>query len=241
MIYLIDDNQNNQRQREYGIHYIEEGKYEDYLTSIEKLPKKGDMETTKHLQFLENADCILLHKTTEDIDSSKKFISGSTTNVIKIKELIAKEGNEIPLVMFSLGMNEVADYNYEENPNFISGISKNIFYKRLQYFIEHYKITGLVELRLFAYGKNYKYFEIDSLADKLLESVATVNEERFLNISHIPLNDFRSFFQKSNIEREFDDILNEIEDDPITIREYKNKINTITQSFREYGKNLYGW
>ena len=121
-----------------------------------------------HLEFLNDADCILLHYTTEDYDfENNLFISGSRTNAVKIVESIAEEGDKIPLVLFSNGMGE-AVVNNENNITFIRGINKNVFYSRLYDFVEHYKNRGSVELRILAWGKNFQSKEVSSLANLLL-------------------------------------------------------------------------
>ena len=89
MIYLIDDNQNNQRFNNYNITFIEDGVFNGYLKSMEKIEVWKNFSDTSHLDFLKTADCILLHNTTEDYDTEQGFMSGSKTNVLKIKEFIS--------------------------------------------------------------------------------------------------------------------------------------------------------
>ena len=101
MIYLIDDNQNRHREN-IGIDFIDKV-FADVLTSVEKIEKRA-LSDLSHLEFLNDADCILLHYTTEDYDfENNLFISGSRTNAVKIVESIAEEGDKIPLVLFSNG------------------------------------------------------------------------------------------------------------------------------------------
>lgn len=243
MIYLIDDNQDNQRLKFYNISFVEEGVFDGYLTSIEKIEKKNDLKDISHLEFLKSSDCILLHSTTEDYDKEKEsFCGGSNINSINIKEIIAQEGEKIPLVLFSNRMGE-AEYDYERNPNYIPSIKKNFFYERLFDFLEFYKETGKVELRMLAWGKNFASKEISRLAFNILSSLELKNMHENLVLSDLSkvLRDFSLFIELSLPNNDFNAILNELEDNPITTHEFKRKINLITESFTKYGKNIHSW
>lgn len=244
MIYLIDDNQHNQRFNNYNITFIEEGTFDGYLTSIEKLEAKNSISDTSHLEFLKNADCIFLHSTTEDYDKDKGFLSGSTKNAKNIKEEIAKWGELIPLVLFSntLSMNEV-EYSYESNPNYISSIKKNLFYERLYDFMEYYKNTNKVELRIIAWGKNFIREEISKLAIEILQALDSKKASDILLLSDLSkvLKSLKSFIELSFSSENLNEILNDIEDNPLEVKGFKKKINQITESFSKYGKNIYSW
>lgn len=243
MIYLIDDNQNNQRQNQYGIDFVENGTFWDVLTSIERIEKHEKAGDISHLEFLIDAKCILLHTTTEDWDEKKGFLSSSITNATKIKEIIACEGEKIPLVLFSNKMNEIADYNREINPDFIREIKKNILYERLYDFVEYYKNTGNIELRILAYGKKFQAQEIKQLSQILLDTIALKNDmEKFvITIISGKQQVFKNFLELSFPNDDWMIFLNDLEDNPVTISEFRNKINLITESFFKYGKNIYPW
>lgn len=242
MIYLIDDNHNDQRLNFYNIHFVEEGIFRRYLTSIERLEKH---ETTdiSHLAFLNDAKCILLHITTEDWDKEKGFLKGSTTNVKKIWEEIADHGDKIPLVLFSNDMSEQPIYAYKENPNLIRGIKKNIFYKHLYDFVEHYKNTNEIELRMLAWGKNFQAEEVTYLTNNLLKTVALLHETNIFKINQLSdkQQDFNTLMEKSCIDANYLDILKDLENHPISVGELRKKVNLISESFLKYGKNIYPW
>lgn len=242
MIYLIDDNQNNQRLNNYNITFVEEGVFDGYLTSIEKLEVGNIFSDTSHLEFLETADCILLHSTTEDYDKDKGFLSGEKTNVLKIKELISQEGEKVPLVLFSNSMGE-AEYDFESNSKYISSIKKNLLYERLSDFLEHYKNTGRIELRIIAEGKNFASKEISKLAIEILNSVQLKNNSDYLKLNDLSkvLKSFKNFVELTLPNNDIDEILNKLEDNPIKIQHFKKKINQITESYINYGKNIYPW
>ena len=242
MIYLIDDNQNNQRFNNYNITFIEDGVFDGNLKSIEKLEVGKSFSDTSHLDFLKTADCIILHNTTEDYEKDKGFLSGSKTNVLKIKELISMEGEKIPLVLFSNSMDE-AVFDSENNLNYISAIKKNLLYERLFDFLDHYKNTGNVELRIIAWGKNFANKEISKLAIEILNSLELKGDSEDLKLSDLSgiINSFKRFVELSFPKDDFDEVLNEIEYNPIKIKDFKKKINQITESFNKYGKNIYTW
>jgi hypothetical protein len=241
MIYLIDDNKNNQRER-LGKSFVDEDFFKGYLTSIEKLEKQARADDVSHLAFLKGAKCILLHATTEDYDKEKEsFLEGSRINAINIKELISQEGDLIPLVVFSNGMDELV-YSPDKTPNYISAINKNIFYERLWDFVEHYKNSGEIELRILAWGKNFRAKEVSKLATDLLDFLAFTNGNEILKIAYSSEDQliFKAFFEQS-FPNNWQDILNDLENNPITISEFRNKINVITESFLKYGKNICTW
>ena len=242
MIYLIDDNQNEQRLNNYNITFVEDGKFNGYLKSIEELEVGKSFSDTSHLDFLKTADCILLHSTTEDYNKEKGFISGSKTNVIKIKELISQEGEQIPLVLFSNSMS-VTEFDFESNLNYISSIKKNLFYERLFDFLDHYKNNGKVELRILAWGKNFSSKEISKLGFEILNSIELKENSEVLKLSDLSkgINSFKSFIELSLPKNNINDILNEIEDNPITIQDFRIKITQIKESYDKYGKNIYTW
>ena len=242
MIYLIDDNQNNQRFNNYNITFVEDGDFDGYLKSIEKIEVGKSFSDISHLEFLKTADCILLHTTTEDYDNVKGFLPGSKTNVLKIKELISQEGEQIPLVLFSNSMG-AAEFDFESNSNYISSIKKNLFYEKVVDFMEHYKNTNEVELRILAWGKNFTSKEISKLAIEILNSVELKENSENLKLSDLSkiINSFKSFVELSFPKNNIHEILDEIEDSPMKIEDFKNKINQITESYIKYGKNIHSW
>lgn len=242
MIYLIDDNQNNQRQNNYNITYIEEKVFDGFLVSIEKIKKNNDLKDISHLDFLKSADCILLHSTTEDYDEENGFLSGSTTNVEKITNLISDFGEKIPLVLFSNSMGEPKS-SIDGNSKIINGIKKNVFYEHLYEFLKHYKNTGEIELKIIAWGKNFISKEVSDLAYEILKSIDSKINTKIIEISDISniLKIFQRFIKLSFPNTDTNEIIFDIEDSPITVIEFKNKINKITESYIKYGKNIYSW
>lgn len=241
MIYLIDDNQNRHREN-IGIHFINEGVFADVLTVVEKIEKRA-LSDLSHLSFLENARCILLHYSTEDYNfETDSFISGSRTNAIKIVESIAEEGDKIPLVLFSNGMGE-AGFDNSSHVTFIREINKNIFYEHLYDFVEYHKNTGNIELRILAWGKNYQSKEVSTLANSLLGLLAYYKGDSMLDINLFvdSRKELLRLVELSSVQDDVLDILANFNNNPITVNEFREKINLINESFLKYGKNIYSW
>ena len=84
MIFLIDDNKADKRRNEMGINFVDDNIFDGFLLTIAKIKKDSD------LSFLNNAKCILIHTTTDDVNNEGEFTENSRTNVIKIKEFVYK-------------------------------------------------------------------------------------------------------------------------------------------------------
>ena len=136
-----------------------------------------------------------------------------------------------------------AVYDFENNPKYIPSIKKNLLYERLYDFLEHYKNTENIELRILAWGKNFKSKEISKLLLKIISSIDTIDNTEILELSDLSnsLQYFRTLMERSFPKEDFNEILIKIEDEPITIYEFKKKLNQITESFIKYGKNIYSW
>ncbi len=241
MIYLIDDNQDDQRRFIYNIKFVDDDTFEDLLISREKI-ENSKIEDTSNLEFLKDAKCILLHDTTEDYDSEKKEYLKSKTNVTKIIEKISDYGEKIPLVRFSNRFtNEKADF---PNKNYIRKITKDKFYQRLYDFITEYKNTGKIEIRIIAEGKNFISNEMKEYRNKLLNPIALNKESELMKITETHIKDkkaFEKFFSIAFSELKIQSVYDDLEDNPITICEFRNKINKIIKSINNYGKNIYNW
>jgi hypothetical protein len=234
MIYLIDDNKNDKRIKEFGITFVEEGLFEKVLCPIIKLKQSTD------LSFLKNAKCILIHKTTEDCDSKNEFILNSNTNAKRIIEDISDYGVNIPLVIFSYRM-ETVSYSYHENPNCIFQIKKDVFYKRLLDFVQHYQQTREIELRIIAYGLNYLSVEVGEIGKKLIDDVIRHPPENRFELRYINVRLLEAFFRFLNIPGAFESFREDLSESQITIKEFIDNINSVSDSINQYGKNIYHW
>ena len=242
MIYLIDDNQAEQRKLIYTLDFVDDGTYSSIMKSVKKIKNEGDARHIHHLDFLKDATCILMHSTTEGVDENNHFIKGDISNVTKIKESISEHGDNIPLVLFSNGMENLV-YDFKNKPRFLQKIKKNDFYVRLYDFLEDYKRTGQIELRILAYGKNFLQLALEQLSESILISIAGRHEDDLLKLSDISpyLSNFKEFMTSAGLETRVDDILKNIEDNPSTVGKFRDNIISINESFTKHGKNLHDW
>ena len=69
------------------------------------------------------------------------------------------------------------------------------------------------------------------------------DDSEYLKISDLSnvLNSFKLFMELSFPKYNIDDIMNEIEDSSMKIKDFKKKINQTTESFIKYGRNIHSW
>lgn len=241
MIYLIDDNAHNQR-LSYGASYVDEGAFDDILSHIEKV--NGDFNIYDNLK---NAEVILIHDTLQD------YINGQFTEGSKeAREMIEDYAHDhcIPIVNFSDGHNGSGEFDLEGN---ILNLKKSLFYSRLYDFLNDYRISGVPQLNILAYGRNYHKVLLERNIKKLNVKLSAFPNEKRLAISDIiPENengrDIEPDYLRNMIEmaqpalgKDYEDILNYIDDEQPTIGEFKSKIDNIFKSVSKYGKNTYNW
>jgi hypothetical protein len=231
MIYLIDDNRHNQHISNYGIHYIKNNDFSDILIYIDKLEKNQD------LSFLTEASCILIHSTTADVLNGE-FIDGSKSNVIKIMDTICENGDKIPLVTFSEGNTKP---NLEPISNKRIDLKKSLFYSNLYDFLIHYRENKEFEFEILLNGKHYKSIKIVRKSNLLIEMLQFKDQNEILKLRDINLTAFKEIIEMASISVSFDELLESLEDNPITVLKFIDNLNTINNSFTKYGKNIYGW
>ncbi|MCD8292125.1 MAG: hypothetical protein LUC91_11590 [Prevotella sp.] len=224
MIYLIDDS----RLKDYNAEYVLSGKYRDILCVVQNVE-----EFERHVSDMSQAECIMIHNT----------FAKSYTFKERVAE-ISDYGDKIPFVCFSGSDSEIADFSLR-NLNFIRTINKGIFYGRLQLFLDSFIQTHKVNLLLLAYGKNYMYTFVHKWVLNIMQVTNGMNGK----ISEIDLakitgtTDFKKIVDASapSIGQSYDDLLNNLMDNPITIDAFRNNLIKIENSFNQYGKNIYTW
>ena len=224
MIYLIDD---TNLESVNGLFLLNE-EYKQIVCRIETV---DELEESRN--SLLSADCIMVHRTF------------ANTNIYKEKiATLTSDGEKIPLIVFSAGDAEHAVFD-ENNPYVIGGIKKSIFYARLSDFLNAYLDSHTVNLRLIAYGTDYIKTRVRILALSIFRLIAGKDGELTVSdLANIASNSgFRELISLSNpaLNISYDDLLEELEDNPISFNEFKNKINLIVSSFYQYGKNIYIW
>lgn len=236
MIYLIDDNSKGQRV-EYGASYIDEGLYDDILIHIEKINGSTDMS------FLCNAELVMIHDTLEDFENGN-FVEKSQRarhNIVDIAQ-----NNNIPLVYFSDG-HIVSEIDSEGN---VTQLKKADFYYRLKDFLENYKESGTIELKILASGKNWKNIQLKEEVKNFYNKISHKKNDEILNLKDVlPIDNYEpnylyniiEIYSQPNLGISYNEILDYIEDEHITVEEFKQRIDKILISVNKYGKNTYTW
>lgn len=96
---------------------------------------------------------------------------------------------------------------------------------------------------ILAWGKNFWSKEISILGATLLDLLTKYKGDDEFEVAL--LTDAKmEFLRFVNLSLEQDDIssvLDELTNNPLTIKEFRDKINLITESFLKSGKNIYPW
>lgn len=234
-IYLIDDNIDGNQQK-YGGAFVEEGKFADVICCMSKLSANDD------LSFVNDAACILLHKTFDDFYDG--VFHDDSHKVVELIRLAEGIGDTIPFVLFSDGdTSDIGEYRWDK-PSIIYSLSKRAFYSRLEDFILHYKTTEQIELRILAFGRDYEKIIIEKLAAAVFARLQEVGNDEVVPVTKIHCqNDMRQIVEMAQpkIGKSYEDIINDLQLNPITVGEFKNRINNIIENFQDYGKNYYTW
>jgi len=207
-IYLIDDNVDGNRQK-YGSGFVDDGLYQDVMVVIDKLSPDND------ISFLENASCILLHKSLEDFYNGK-FHDDSHKVAMLIRNL-PQVGNSIPLALFSYG--------------------------RLESFVLRFQKEHEVELRLLAYGQNYIGHLANRAATTLFVHLQDLQNCDNLPASRVHCEEMAQLVSLSqpSLGKTYKEIILDLTMNPITVGEFKNRVNNILESIQDYGKNIFTW
>ena len=231
-VVLIDDNSKNQR-GVYDASFVDDEEYSDCLFHVEKVNSKSD------LSFLNDASCVMIHDSLDDYDGGE-FKSDSHKAKEKIEEDV--QSMDLPYVLFSDGHSMTADWR-EGIPNVVFSIKKSEFYRHLKPFLDHYRETGEVDLRLIAYGKDFLKQLMSQWCQTIISKLANIPDDEVINTSMIDNRSLRLIIENAQpkIGVSFDDVMCDIEDGHITAGCLRNNINNILSSVKKYGKNISSW
>ena len=235
-IILIDDNSRDQR-RAYGADYIDENIFDDIVDHFERVDQNTDFS------FIENAACVLVHDSLED------FTDGHFNPESHIaKDLIVTklDNLHIPYVCFSDGHAPTGLYDSDKN---IVELKKSEFYNRLRPFLENFRSYQSLDFRILAYGKNFRRILMTKYVRSLFQQLDTKPESVVLSATDVlPVDSKEPHFleeivilSQPAIGMGYNDVLNFIDDEEITIKEFKARIKSILNSVIQYGKNTYTW
>ena len=223
-IILIDDNQSNLREI-YGASFVDLEEYEDCLFHVEQLNENSDFS------FLDDAACVLLHDSLEDYVDGK-YVSGSR----KAKELIwNKIKDKIPYVKFSDGHSIIGDWNPFER-NVVRSIKKSEFYRNLKGFLDTYRESSHIDLRLIAYGSDYEKRELVILLQKVFDELKNVNDKEILTFSFVDTDLLERFFKKVKhvSSLTYEKLCDSINAGKLTVSKFKAYINSLASHAIKY-------
>ena len=215
MIYLIDDTPQSQIST-----FLNLEDYSDILDRREDL-------SLEDADYLMDADCILIHTS---------YHNRSVLN--KIRETVCDFGDNVPLVMFS--DSDLPEPVFDgENRNFIETFKKNVMYSMLPGFLQYYRGSGKADLNVLAYGEQWIRKEVNTMAAKLLAKIMFLKGDSPLDKDDIDAESLMTILNLS--QPEIGVTLYDILEDEQTVKEFRENINAITESFNTYGKNVYHW
>lgn len=235
-ILLIDDNSKMQRQS-YGASFVDDEVYESILRHIECVNKDFD------LSILDKYKCVMIHDSLED------FINGSfDENSHVAKDLIIGylDDHHIPYVLFSDGHESTGIYDHSNN---LVSIKKSDFYSRLKYFLNFYINESVLQFHILAYGSNFRKVLATRYIKALFQKFDTKKPNDIITIRDLkPSNSEEEHYleefinlSQPNLGMDYNDVLDYIEDNEISVQDFKFKINNILSSISKYGKNTYTW
>lgn len=225
-IILIDDNKSNQRGI-YGAHFVDNEEYEDCLLHIEQLNENSDFS------FLDGAKCVLLHDSLADY-VNEQYVSGSRMAKESIMQKI--KANNIPHVVFSDGHGIIGDWD-QTRPNVVRSIKKSEFYRNLKGFLDVYRNSDIIDLRLIAYGCEYGKRELVYLLQQIFEELNIINDKDTLTLSSINTGLLERFFDKiAHISNNmtFDKLCDSINAGKLTVGKFKAYINSLATHAIKY-------
>lgn len=206
MIYLIDDKKERQQIR-YNIDSFD--KYKDVMTIINKLDDGN-------ISFLNHASCILLHNSFTP-QSLRTIIRKKYRNTSK-----AYFSNKFKTTKFS-------------DENFIEEIRTDILYQYLRYFLEAYKTTGNINLKILAFGENYKQAEVSKLKDIIYYALFDYDYETTLQADWLEEGTIKAIeelytlaFSDNQFEQYYEQLINP----NCSVGQFLNKIDALSQKIK---------
>ena len=234
MIFLIDDNRYEQQQRKFNANYLFDGSLETVLTTLYKL--KLD-EYVGHLEEkLQDAAAILLHNTFADADENGEYLDSSRIVRDYIVEDFVRE-NDIPIVLFSGSMSDIR-FDDDDIPTSILGMNKEVFYQNLFEFLTHYKETNQLEMKILAYGKQYRIERILTQYEDILKRLAVKDKGAFFESHFVDLISVKTFYDltKTNRSKDFEEFWRYLNGRLLTIHDFIQELEKIKiKAIKKYG------
>lgn len=227
MIYLIDDTPES-----YTRTYINPAEYADVLRQITSL---GMSELDALKDELIAADAIFIHRSFCDAGAP-----GRNDVFETVVYDIAENGFSVPLVIFSDGDNDEAVF---KGDSWIRQFRKQKFYENLPSFLESYRSSGKVDLKVVAHGSSYTSANATELCRSILAKVRFDEDNATVLSSKVAGSALMNLVEMSNpgIQCSYSELISIIDSGNLTNAEFRKKINEIAKSFSDYGKNIHSW
>jgi hypothetical protein len=125
----------------------------------------------------------------------------------------------------------------------VYSIKKSEFYRHLNAFLDNYRETEEVDLRIIAFGNDYLKQMMSNWCQVIISNLADASDDEIINISSIDRRSLRLIIENAQpkIGVSFDDIMCDIEDGNIKAKDLRRNINNIISSVKRYGKNISPW
>lgn len=228
MIYLFDDTKQS---------YISEKiNLLEYTDVIEHVSQASLNDVLQMEPALLNAEWIFIHKSFKDSDGGLRKVFE------KVSYDIANDGDDVPLLWFS--DEDLANPHIDEDcDNFIDGYKKSVFYSRLSKFLEDRRQTGHSKIELLLYGEGQEQLTPVVAAENLLNDLRDKDNNEFVSLAELSSSDLMHLVNTSRpqIGIEYLTIVKKIENSEMTVKEFRENIRSIAESYIVYGTNIHNW
>lgn len=228
MIYLFDDTK--QSYISDKINLLE------YTDVIEHVSQASLNDVLQMEPALLNAEWIFIHKSFKDSDGGLRKVFE------KVSYDIANDGDDVPLLWFS--DEDLANPHIDEDcDNFIDGYKKSVFYSRLSKFLEDRRQTGHSKIELLLYGEGQEQLTPVVAAENLLNDLRDKDNNELVSLAELSSSDLMHLVNTSRpqIGIEYLTIVKKIENGEMTVKEFRENIRSIAESYIVYGTNIHNW
>jgi hypothetical protein len=226
MIYLIDDNLENQQQS-YGCDFIMAGDYSENLLYLKGV---ATHERNKFLKELPHAaTAVLFHATSKNIDANGDFMESIDT-IGKVRTCVVE--NKIPYVSFSWGHTSHSATFLDGN---VDSMNKRLFYLNFKAYIEEHVNTKNSDFNILVNGSEYKREILIEEGRKLIHSLSMSSSDSIQNDNTIK-NLAKSFFQNSESQFNFEKYSLQSENSIFGLIQV---VEDALKSIEKYGKDFY--
>lgn len=226
MIYLFDDSSDS-----YVRKHIDVAEYSDVLCFHSQMSGKAIARITDELS---RASCIMVHSSLRDHnDPSRNRVYETLVSDV------CDMGRILPLVIFSDGFDE---------PKFkgdrcIRQMKKSLFYENLVLFLDKFRETGIIDLRLIAFGSNTGKVAALNEGQNVLNKLSFCQPEDSVNVELVAGTSLKRLVEMSqpSLGVTYPDLITQLRMGGISVAEFRRKINSIVRSFAQYGSNIVQW